>query len=598
MMNTGHRHRNQNIVPWQSVSSVEIDEGLSYLGLFYCENSRHEVGHRFRNGCMDWNRNQTGGCFCVHDLLEKKISSDEEQKWEYAFVCEEISVWFRSAGELETTLTKNKKLGTKEFKESFARCTVLKKASTGIFTKMFDLSVPPGISMNDYNEGIGLSIRHNPVVSLSTLCLNSALNLWIFLTGSEFGGDDSKKAFRDWKNKKYGQILRWCAQVQEDVTNQKKKQELFYARIQDYLAATKEAKRIGYSRSMQHYRDMYGNLGTAQEQKRWRESAKKKWQRWNMKSIHVLYAGTNWNFNPTTQSLVQNTQIKVGRVSAATLETLLEIGKAMEKHKDYWRRVRQDKKLLYFPMPDSHNITSALNRTFRKTKRGAVGTKIKEPGFMERVKKVDEELEDLLLGLINTPEHRQVKQVAFQFTILMAKTHEVQHPHWDYTNESGGKDKFMVAFLPLTKTGQFLQIWEHEKGNVTTKQGKICFIPQGELVLVPGTLLHGGGFRAESASEVEHAHLRAHFYVYPGTHECMVSKHNNEYTDTTGAHMEEIYVNNNALSGSIEDGGDGSECLDWTFFEGKRPFDRMTGEEIKRKQSRSTKKKMITTAHS
>lgn len=205
---------------------------------------------------------------------------------------------------------------------------------------------------------------------------------------------------------------------------------------------------------------------------------------------------------------------------------------------------------------------------------------------MDRVQKVDEELEEMLLLMSNQPGQPRSNKIAFQFTILMSKTHEVQHPHWDYTNSSMGQERFMVAFLPLTKTGQFLQLWEHEPGNLTPKQGNICFIPQGELVLVPGTLLHGGGFRAESASEVEHAHMRAHFYVYPDTHECMVSKHNNEYTDSNGIHLEEIYVNNNVLSGSIGNSGDGSECLEWTFFEGKRPFDKMTLEKIKRTQTR------------
>lgn len=402
----------------------------------------------------------------------------------------------------------------------------------------------------------------------------------------------SQIPFSSTGKKNYGAILHWCAQVQEDVTTQKK-QELFYARMEDFMAAPEDMTKIPYKRAMEHYNQKYGTINNDRESQKWRETAKKQWNsRWNLKSIHILKSGTKWNFNPTTKSLVNNLDLRVGRVSTESVNTLLELAKAMEGDRDSWRVVRQDKKLLYFPMPESTSVTSAINTAFVATgKRGSIGSKIKESKFMDRVRKVDKELEELLLRLLNTQgTEPKVQEVAFQFTVLMAKTHEVQHPHWDYTNESGGKNNFLVAFLPLTSTGQFLQIWEHETGSSNQTEGNICFIPGGEFLLAPGTVLHGGGFRAESGGEVEHAHIRAHFYIYPRTKDCMVSVHNNEYTDANGAHLEEICVNNHSLSGTLEHDGEGNECLEWTFFEGKRPFDRRTGEEIKRKQTRSTKK--------
>lgn len=200
-MNTRATARKQIPSTWRSAEADDIDQALSYLGVFYTENSRHEESHPFRNGCMDWNRNQTGGCSCVADLLVWK-NGNEHNKWsDYALVCQEISDWFRSTGDLESRLAKLNKLGTKEFKESFARCIVLKKCTTGIFTKMVDLSVTPGIGVQSYNERTGLLIRHNAVVTTSTLCLNSARNLWIVLTGSEFGGNQSNPIFIDWKKK-------------------------------------------------------------------------------------------------------------------------------------------------------------------------------------------------------------------------------------------------------------------------------------------------------------------------------------------------------------------------------------------------------------
>ena len=361
--------------------------------------------------------------------------------------------------------------------------------------------------------------------------------------------------------------------------------------MEDYLDAEVDQERIRYGKTQSHFEGKYGMFSNKKEVTTWKETTKKRWQRWNMKTIHMLYAGTNWKFNPTTQSLVRDLRIAVGKVSPETVQTLLELGRAMERQRDSWKTVRQDTKLLFFPMRDTHDVTSAINTTFRGTSRGAIGRKIHEDGFMERIKIVDQELEKMILEMINKQGGQKFTKVAFQFTILMAKTHEVQHPHWDYTNSSGVKEQFMVAFLPLTKTGQFIQMWEYEEDNVIQKRGHIFFIPEGELVLVPGTVLHGGGFRAECETEIEHAHMRAHFYVYPGADRCMVSDHNNEYTAPNGAELEEIYINNEALAGSIENDGSGEECLEWTFFEGKRPFDKKSGKEIKRVQERSPRKK-------
>ena len=583
---------------WQNATLEEVDEGLCYLGSFYETKSRHDKGGLLFRGCMDYNRNQTGGCFCISKLLELKGRRCyregglvREPKFEYAIICEEIAEWFRATGELQVQLSIAKKLRTKEFKESFARCIVLKKAATGVYTKMVDMSVHPGITIKEYDENTGLSITHNQVVGTSTLCLNSLLHLWVYLTGCEFGGDGENPSYAKWQKRKYEMILRWCAQVQEDVITKKKKQELFYARVDDYLAAKVEQKRIRYICTRSKYEEKYGTLTTKKDKATWKQRTKKRWQRWNMSTIHMLYAGTNWNFNPATKSLVSSLGISVGKVSPESVKTLLELGRAMETNRGRWKTVRQDRKLLFMPMPDTHNVTSAIHTTFGGKSRGRLGKKIREEGFMDRIKEVDNELEKMILGMINKQYGKRLKKVAFQFTILMAKTHEVQHPHWDYTNESRGKEKFMVAFLPLTRTGQFIQMWEYEEDNVSKKQGHICFIPEGQLVLVPGTVLHGGGFRAECETEIEHAHMRAHFYVYPGADSCMVSEHNNEYTDRDGTELEEIYVNNKALAGSIDDDGQWNECLEWTFFEGKRPFDKTSLKEIKRVQERNTKKK-------
>ena len=53
----------------------------------------------------------------------------------------------------------------------------------------------------------------------------------------------------------------------------------------------------------------------------------------------------------------------------------------------------------------------------------------------------------------------------------------------------------------------------------------------GQLVLVPGHTVHGGGFRADHRTDDANAHMRLHFYVYPDTKECAFAKgeHKNDY---------------------------------------------------------------------
>ncbi len=86
----------------------------------------------------------------------------------------------------------------------------------------------------------------------------------------------------------------------------------------------------------------------------------------------------------------------------------------------------------------------------------------------------------------------------------------------------------MIGFLPLTETGQFLQFWECGQNN---QEGKIVFVPRDELLLVPGKTIHGGGFRADHRTDDSFAHLRLHFYVYPGVTECPFARggHKNDY---------------------------------------------------------------------
>jgi hypothetical protein len=72
-----------------------------------------------------------------------------------------------------------------------------------------------------------------------------------------------------------------------------------------------------------------------------------------------------------------------------------------------------------------------------------------------------------------------------------------------------------------------LQFWT-KTGN---EKGEIVFIPKGQMLMVPGDTIHGGGFRADHRTDGAHAHMRLHFYVYPGTNQCVyaIKEHKNDY---------------------------------------------------------------------
>ena len=83
-------------------------------------------------------------------------------------------------------------------------------------------------------------------------------------------------------------------------------------------------------------------------------------------------------------------------------------------------------------------------------------------------------------------------------------------------------DELFLAFTPLTKAGMFLQIWPQED-----ECGVVVFIPHGKLLLMPGSVLHGGGFLTCS---IRH-NLRMHFYIYLGRSRSRNIQQANEYSE-------------------------------------------------------------------
>lgn len=98
-----------------------------------------------------------------------------------------------------------------------------------------------------------------------------------------------------------------------------------------------------------------------------------------------------------------------------------------------------------------------------------------------------------------------------------------QPPHVDYTWDvldnnatETGEQNLQIGFFPLTKEGMFLQVWPRNDDSTTTKiDGKLIYIPYGNLLVVPASTIHGGGFRTTPGpvKERPYGNLRFHLYL-------------------------------------------------------------------------------------
>jgi hypothetical protein len=591
---------------WKSVTVIRVQEALGYLENAYVQNSRELLGSDARNCCMDEFRNQSVSCDCVYALVKKGRSRDWNERVDYEIICQEITKWYGTAGEIEL-LRLTGRLSQNKWMETFRQCIALKRSIKGTYTRMVDMSIMPtwkSTECKDYDEEAGLDLYENLVISESTLCLNSVLHIWCHLAGGDFGGRSGSAQFHQWRSQRYDVILRWNAKMQEDVSTQVRKQRLFYARIEDFLQAKGQRERVSFKCAQDVFQSKYNLNKTEKSTKHWRKRQVNFWTRWNLSSIHILQSKSEMLYNVKTRDLVGKLNIAVGRVEDATTDVLRELAEELESMPKSWSRVSQDKKLWYFPFDNSHDVTSAMQLYFGTlgvhTNGNRMKKMLKDKDFVQKIKDADANLKEVFLEMLNRgkDEHSKYTNVAFQPSAVMSKVHFTQDAHWDYKREGGLQDKYMVAFLPVTTTGQFLQVWEYDRRSTNTDEtveGNILFIPKSEMTLMRGNVLHGGGFRAEARSDQKGGHLRFHFYVYPGEETCQISKHCNENHDHRGrVNLAKRYVDNPLLQGRLDSCETGYDSLGWTFFQGRCPMNESTGHPKKRKHVRQSRKRKKT----
>jgi hypothetical protein len=285
-----------------------------------------------------------------------------------------------------------------------------------------------------------------------------------------------------------------------------------------------------------------------------------KWNKWRLNTLHVIRGGSEMAYNQRTQDLVARLKIKASTILPCNVDFLEKVFSwVLQSGRRRLSRVSRDKELLFLTFKACTSVRNALDNFYGPTGEGSKRGEIKE--FMESnayhtgIYKADEDITKCLISMIGDG----CRQVAYQTSLLVTKVHKPQEAHIDYDAKSINPQRYMVAFLPLTTTGQFLQLWEKEDSVPGAwSRGEIIFIPRGQLVLVPGDAIHGGGFRAEHRNDMVHAHMRLHFYVYPGESECMVDRHKNAYLNPG----QNKYLFNEELQNT-------TTALATTFFHGK-----------------------------
>lgn len=413
----------------------------------------------------------------------------------------------------------------------------------------------------------------------TTMCIPSVLLLWKVLVGGEQWREWSNPKIRKWKIYNYKQILVDAGAIAEQGAKQKSRQRLFYARIEDYVDSPDTAMRVKYKKTVAKFKEMKWVCAQMNDELL-KERLKRLWYKWKLNTIHIVREGSSMNYNEETRKLFIQLNMQVRAVEPKNVDFLEELFGLIRDTlvtKNKWNKVARDKKLLYLPFDTCVDIRSAISAHYCDAGDGTLSGDLKsfvsEQRYKEGVNAADADITAKLLAMINTgragKNMRSTERipdetsVAFQTSLLVSDVHHPQEAHVDYDTETTGPEKYMVAFLPLTETGQFLQFWD-KNGKA---EGEIFFIPKGQMLMVPGDTIHGGGFRADHRTDGAHAHMRLHFYVYPGTNECVfaIKEHKNDYV----ARVPTNYCNHKELNtrekGTQEDA---KATLGNSFFHG------------------------------
>ena len=514
-------------------------------------------------------------CSCIFDMRGTDSRSTTEDSLKYTAVCKNMAKWFEETRIMERSMDSGL-MTVNEFKRKIgAAVWIQPKNSYRAMTKMLNMRMTDETEAGrgeatknftatrnypDWNlpeQGVGEGLGPN-------VCVPTALLVWQILVGEDSWEYKEDPLVAKWLRRKYRDILDLGGSNASLKIKQTLRQRLFYARIPDYMSASPQAKQIKTDKCLETFKKHNWAVDEGDEEEKKGKSThrlRNRWDSWRFNKIHILRGDSEILYNEKTKNLVDKFKIKVESLHADNVDFLEQLFMLVGNRRRRLGGVSVDKKLLFLPFKNCTTITNALQVFY--TMKNASKSK-DEKQFMDgenyntRLCKADDEIKEKLKLMIGN----DTKEVAYQTSVLVTAVHHPQEPHVDYDMATGNHKKYMVAFLPLTETGQFLQMWEPNTGveGQPLPVGDLIFIPRGQLVLVPGDTIHGGGFRADTRSDNGLTHLRLHFYVYPGETTCMVASHKNQWLnppekeDALYLHNPELYEKN-------------ATALNFTFFQ-------------------------------
>jgi hypothetical protein len=517
-------------------SAKEIQTGLERV----CEYLKKRAG---KASCLNIDGRATGSCSCAFRMMAAKEGQDKE--------CHIIATWFSSTKTVEEESKKKKpKYRVEYLTKQYKECVNLKPQNNGKqYTKKINFDVLLGMkkgcgegNWNGHNWDVEEELRNddNGSGSNTRLCVPTLLTLWKFLVGGKDWDRKGNVGMDQWRTNNYPHVLVNAGVIAEQIWKQRVRQRLFYARVEDYMDSGADEKNIGFVRAYEKFKEMQWVDGSEVSRAQFRKQMAQNWYQWHLGTIHIVRGDSSMAYGQGTKAMFDNMGMKVCSITEKNCDFLEELFLyVMKQNEKRASRVARDKKLLYVPFESCVDIRTAIAHHYgdagEATLRGDVKYFVREATYAENVTAVDNELREKMLSMLNSgrrEEDEAYTNVAFQTSLIMSDVHKPQEAHVDYDLCTHHPDDYLVAFLPLTDTGQFLQFWECGNNN---QEGKIVFIPRGQLLMVPGGTIHGGGFRADHRTDNSFAHMRLHFYVYPGATECPFDRgtHKNDYIKKT-----------------------------------------------------------------
>jgi hypothetical protein len=255
----------------------------------------------------------------------KKQMDSHNKPFLFLIAAQEIATWFNSAAALELVAVE-KDNPFMFFQTSFQSSVGVQSINSGRqYNKIIYLHVPVG---EKKYEGEGTWKGHDwdldetdpTKLYTTTMCVQSALVLWKVLVG---GREWRKsKVMKDWRHKEFDKILVNNGSIAEQMLKQKTRQRVFYARVDDFLEAPPAAKYIKWKNAYLKFDEM-GWVKTGE--KNWHYLMKKSWDRWNFNSINVVRAGTDYNYNKATKTLVERLNMRVEKIESTHVEFLRKL---------------------------------------------------------------------------------------------------------------------------------------------------------------------------------------------------------------------------------------------------------------------------------